>query len=470
MPRDEAISIATDFASNGRFLADLTRRVAIATESQNPERRPECYRYLREIEAGFAGLGFASEIIENPDPTGGPLLIARRQEGDDLPTLLIYGHGDVVAGMEGRWANERDPWHVSVEGERIYGRGTADNKGQHTIVMLALEAVLQTRGHLGFNTVALIETSEETGSAGLREVCLSHREKLSADWLIASDGPRLAMERPTLDGGTRGTVDFDLVCDLRAGAHHSGNWGGLIANPAAILANAIASLISQTGRIHVRGILPAEIPPSVRTALSRIDLKAEKNGPALDPWWGEPGLSQPERVFGWNALEVLAMTAGTPEQPINAIPPRASARLQIRYTVDTDPATFIPAIRAHLDAHGFENVTIVPMAQESDWGATRLDPEHPLMRWAAASVEKTTGQAPTILPNAGGSLPNDCFADVLGMPTIWVPHSYSGCSQHAPDEHLLQPLVSEGLAIMAGLFWDLGTPDGPERNFTTTKR
>ncbi len=92
------------------------------------------------------------------------------------------------------------------------------------------------------------------------------------------------------------------------------------------------------------------------------------------------------------------------------------------------------------------------------------------MHWAAASVEKTTGQAPTILPNAGGSLPNDCFADVLGMPTIWVPHSYSGCSQHAPDEHLLQPLVSEGLAIMAGLFWDLGTPGGPERNFTKTKR
>ena len=103
------------------------------------------------------------------------------------------------------------------------------------------------------------------------------------------------------------------------------------------------------------------------------------------------------------------------------------------------------------------------MAQESEWGATRLDLEHPLMRWAAASVEKTTGIEPTILPNAGGSLPNDCFADILGMPTIWVPHSYSGCSQHAPDEHLLQPLVKEGLAIMAGLFWDLGAEGRPER-------
>ena len=464
MSRDKAIATAKAYSSDGRFLADLARRVAIPTESQNPARRPDCLRYVTGMKADFERLGFTGEVVDNPDPSGGPLLIARRDEADDLPTLLVYGHGDVVAGMEGAWSNGRDPWRVSVEGDRIYGRGTADNKGQHTIVMLALEAVLATRGSLGFNVVALIETSEETGSAGLHQVCAEHRSSLKADWLIASDGPRLARDRVTLDGGTRGTVDFDLVCDLRAGAHHSGNWGGLIANPAVILANAIASLISKTGRINVRGILPAAIPATVRAALGRIELEADDAGPALDPWWGEPGLTQAERVFGWTALEVLAMTAGAPAQPINAIPPRASARLQIRYTVDVDPVGFMPAIRAHLDENGFGAVTVVPKSTEQDWGATRLDPSHPLMRWAAASVMKTTGIEPTILPNAGGSLPNDCFAEVLGMPTIWVPHSYSGCCQHAPDEHLLKPLVTEGLAVMAGLFWDLGTDGRPERN------
>lgn len=461
MSRADAIATATAYAVDGRFLADLTRRVAIPTESQNPARLPDCHRYLAEISGDLSSLGFVGSIIENPDPAGGPLLIARRHEGDDLPTLLVYGHGDVVAGMEGAWDADRNPWQVSVEGDRIYGRGTADNKGQHTIVMLALEAVLATRGHLGFNTVALVETSEETGSAGLREVCEKHRAELTADWLIASDGPRLSPDRPTLDGGTRGTLDFDLVCDLRAGAHHSGNWGGLIANPAVILANAIASLISQTGRIGVRKIVPSAVPASVSAALARIVIETGAEGPELDPWWGEPGLTPSERVFGWTALEVLAMTAGTPQLPINAIPPRASARLQIRYTVDTDPNTFIPAIREYLDENGFSNVQVVPKAIESDWGATRLDPDHPLMQWAAASVTKTTGVTPTILPNAGGSLPNDCFADLLGIPTIWVPHSYSGCSQHAPNEHLLRPLVSEGLAIMAGLFWDLGTESRP---------
>jgi hypothetical protein len=72
------------------------------------------------------------------------------------------------------------------------------------------------------------------------------------------------------------------------------------------------------------------------------------------------------------------------------------------------------------------------------------------------SMLRTTGRAPTILPNLGGSLPNDIFADVLNLKTIWVPHSYAGCSQHAPNEHLLAPIAREGLGLMAGLFWDLG--------------
>ena len=83
-------------------------------------------------------------------------------------------------------------------------------------------------------------------------------------------------------------------------------------------------------------------------------------------------------------------------------------------------------------------------------------PDNAWVRWAAASIERSTGKRPALLPNLGGSLPNDIFADLLGLPTIWVPHSYPACAQHAPNEHLLGSVAREGLAIMAGLFWDLG--------------
>ena len=84
-----------------------------------------------------------------------------------------------------------------------------------------------------------------------------------------------------------------------------------------------------------------------------------------------------------------------------------------------------------------------------------------MRRQAARSLEDTAGTKPHILPNLGGSLPNEVFTDILGLPTVWVPHSYAACSQHAPDEHLLAPVVREGLRLMTGLFWDLGAQGRP---------
>jgi hypothetical protein len=75
-------------------------------------------------------------------------------------------------------------------------------------------------------------------------------------------------------------------------------------------------------------------------------------------------------------------------------------------------------------------------------------------------MERTAGRAPARLPNLGGSLPNEVFAEILGLPTVWIPHSHPGCSQHAPDEHMLRPVCREALALMAGLWWDLGDPEG----------
>src|SRR5690606_10213209 len=149
-----------------------------------------------------------------------------------LPTLLTYGHGDVVRGYDEQWRDGIGPWDMKKEGERWYGRGTADNKGQHSINIAALKACLEARGgRLGYNVIALIETGEETGSPGLREFCREHKQDLKADLLIASDGPRLNAATPTVYFGSRGVFNFTLAVDLRDGGHHSGNWGGLLANP-----------------------------------------------------------------------------------------------------------------------------------------------------------------------------------------------------------------------------------------------
>jgi acetylornithine deacetylase/succinyl-diaminopimelate desuccinylase-like protein len=466
MTRAAAIATAERYFDEGGFVADLARRVAIPTESQVEERLPVLAAYLGdEIAPSLARLGFQTEIVPNP-VSGGPLLIAERREADAATTVFGYGHGDVIRGLEPEWRDGLSPWRLQRDGDRLYGRGTADNKGQHTINLAALDCVLRTRGRLGFNSVFLIETGEEVGSPGLREVCRHYKERLAADVLIASDGPRLAPERPTIFLGARGAMNFDLIVDLREGGHHSGNWGGLLANPGIILAHALATITTPKGAIRVRQWVPTHLPNSVRAALADCPIESNGEGaegaPEIDPDWGEPGLSPSEKVFGWSSFEVLAFSTGNPDNPVNAIPPKAKATCQIRFVVGVDPEEFLPALRRHLDAHGFPMVRIERW-KKAYFAATRLDPDHPWVRWAAASIQDTTGKLPAILPNLGGSLPNDIFARDLGLPTVWVPHSYAACSQHAPNEHLLAPVAREALRLMTGLYWDLAEAGVPGR-------
>jgi acetylornithine deacetylase/succinyl-diaminopimelate desuccinylase-like protein len=459
MTRADAIERVRGHFRCGEFLAELGKRVGYPTESQNPARRDALRAYLTEdLQPAFAELGFTTRLIESL--TGkGPYLLADYREDDARPTVLSYGHGDVVEGMEGRWRDNLDPWQITTRGDRAYGRGTADNKGQHSINLAALRAVREARGgKLGFNAKFIIETGEEIGSPDLREVCETLREELAADLFLASDGPRLSAERPTIFLGCRGGVRIHLDVNLRDGGHHSGNWGGVLANPATVLANAIASLVDHKGRMQLEALKPPRISNQVRAALADVKVEPTADEPALSPDWGEEGLSAAERLYAWNTLEVLAMSSGDIDKPANAIPGSARAILQLRFVVGTRHEQVIDAVRAHLHGHGF---AMVEVSGAQRFAASRTDVDSPWVNWTAESIRQTTGKAPAVLPNFGGSLPNDVFADALGLPTIWVPHSYPGCSQHAPDEHILLPVTEEALAIMAGLFWDLGEMPGP---------
>lgn len=454
--RQGAIARAERYFDEGGFLADLQRRVAIPTTSQEGDSLPDLTRYLAdEIAPSLAALGYESRILDNPRPPYGPFLIARRIEDAGKPTVLTYGHGDVIRGQDDQWREGLSPWRIVVEGERIYGRGVADNKGQHSINIAALAHVLAERGRLGFNSTILIETGEETGSPGLAEFCRAEKAALKADVLIGSDGPRLDPRRPTIFGGTRGTMNFVLSLDLREGAHHSGNWGGLLADPGIIMAHALATITDARGQIRVPEWRPQTLTNSVRMALADCNVDAGADGPTIDTQWGEEGLTPAERVFGWNSFAVLAFKTGNPDRPVNAIAPSAIAHCQLRFVVGTDPNDIVPALRRHLERHGFGQIKVAP-SREVIMNATRLDPDNPWAKFAAASITETAGQKPSMVPNLGGSLPNEVFTDILGLPTVWVPHSYAACSQHAPNEHLLAPVAREGLRLMTGLFWDVG--------------
>jgi acetylornithine deacetylase/succinyl-diaminopimelate desuccinylase-like protein len=455
MQRDEVIDAALEWFDRGELFEALARRVAYPSESQDSARAPVLRDYLDiEMRTSLEALGFDVALYLNPVAGGPPFLIGRRIEPGATRTVLLYGHGDVVRADARRWDEGLEPFVLARRAGAWYGRGSADNKGQHSVNLAAMEQVLKARGQLGFNATWLFEVGEECGSPGLNQFCAAERQALAADVFLASDGPRLAAAKPTMFLGSRGCCNFELALQARQGAHHSGNWGGLLLNPGVRIAHAVASLTDARGRIAVAGLKSPPVPDSVARALALVE-PGESGGPALEANWGDAERSFAERVFASNALEVLAFDIGNAAAPVNAIPASARAYLQLRFVPGCDVAGIVPALRAHLDQFGFNDVAVT-LSRDVPMPATRLDPDNAFAKQIKASIERTTAAAPVVLPSLGGSLPNACFSETLGLPTVWVPHSYPGCNQHAPNEHLLESVARQALAIMTGIFYDLG--------------
>ncbi len=234
-----------------------------------------------------------------------------------------------------------------------------------------------------------------------------------------------------------------------------------------ILAHAIASIVTPTGEIQVEAWRPPAIRDSWRAALRDVDLDGGPDGPAVDADWGEPGLTPAERVFGWNSFAVLAMLSGNPDGPVNAIAPWARAHCQLRYIAGTDVGDIVPALRRHLEAQGITRVRVEPppCGNAGGFSASRTELDDPWAAWTREALARHAGQPPAVIPQMGGSICNEVFTDILGIPAIWIQHSYRGCSQHAPDEHVLLPLCREALGIMAAStgIWATRTWRVPDR-------
>lgn len=437
------------------ILAQLSPLIALPTESGNPDLTQNLRDYLTDlVDPFFAPLGFGTQVLENLIDPRFPFLLAERFEAPDFPTVLIYAHGDVVSGQAQEWRPGLSPYRIQMEGDRLYGRGVADNKGQHFVNLTALKAVIETCGSLGFNCKLLMEMGEEVGSRGLPELAEAFSERLSADVLIASDGPRLDAKRPLVFLGSRGSQRFELKVSLRESALHSGNWGGLVADPAIVLAHAIASIVNSQGQILVPEWRPDSLTSDIKSLLAKC-APALSSLEGVDSDWGEPTLSPVERAYGWNSFCVLAQISGKPEAPVGAISPTASAYCQLRFVAGTVATDILPALRRHLDRNGFGQVEIVPSATGVA-PATRCSADDPWVQRVVRSIKSTTGSEPHVLPNLAGTIPNAPFAETLGLPTIWIPHSYPGCLQHAPNEHNLISILQQGVQVMTGLFYDIG--------------
>ena len=317
--------------------------------------------------------------------------------------------------------------------------------------------MLTERGALGFNAGYLIETGEEVGSPGLREVCAAYKDRLAADVLIASDGPRLAPERPTIFLGARGAMIRPDRRPARGRAsfrqlgrapgqsgHHPGACAGTITDG--------------KGAIQVREWGPTHLPNGARRARRRHGRRRRRR-PRNRPAIGASPVSASRERVRLEQLRGARLHDRQSGEPRQRDPAHGQATCQLRFVVGVDPEEFLPALRRHLDAHGFPMVAIAR-------GRRRYLRRHSSR--SGSSLGRLGGdldradrpaRRPPFCPISAARCRTTSLPMILGLPTVWVPHSYAGCSQHAPNEHMLAPIAREALGLMAGLFWDLGDAD-----------
>jgi len=453
---DQALENSNKWFTDGKFFDKLSSLVNIVTDSKNAVSVDDLTNYYTDgLSDILTELGLQTEIIDNPIKGGPPFLIGKRIESSELKTILLYGHGDTVPLQEGQWFEEIIPNELKVIGDKIYGRGVADNKGQHLINLLALLSVLKIRKKLGFNLKIVFEMGEEIGSPGLFDLCEKYKDYFKSDVLIASDGPRVAVDVPTVFLGSRGAINFELEAKYREGAHHSGNWGGVLRDPGVRLSHALSMITDKYGKILIENWKPTSLSVEVRDRLHSLPTTISETV-EIDENWGEPGLSSNEKLFGWNSFSVLALRSGNIDLPVNAIQPSAKALCQLRFVVGTDTNKVISSLRDHLDQNGFNDIKIIT-ENAINFEASRTNLNNIWLKKVEHILEKFHRGKIHVIPNLAGSLPNNCFTDILGIPTIWIPHSYKECSQHAPNEHVPIELLQNSLLLMTDLYWNLGS-------------
>ena len=268
---EQALKRSNKLFVDGIFIENLRSLVKIVTDSKNSRRVEDLVDYYTKgLSNILAELGIQTDIVDNPIKSGPPFLIGSRMESPELKTILIYGHGDTVPLQVEEWHEGISPSELKIIDDKIYGRGVADNKGQHLINLLALHSVLKTRKKLGLNLKIIFEMGEEIGSPGLFELCHEYKDYFKSDVLIASDGPRVAIDVPTIFLGSRGALNFELEVKYRVGAHHSGNWGGVLKDPGIRLSHALSTIADKNGKILIDNWKPTSLTADIKERLNLL--------------------------------------------------------------------------------------------------------------------------------------------------------------------------------------------------------
>jgi acetylornithine deacetylase/succinyl-diaminopimelate desuccinylase-like protein len=441
-----------------RLLDELLALLRIPSISTSPEHKPavqEAAQYVADA-LGKAGL----ENIEIIHTAGHPLVYGDWMHAPGKPTVLCYGHYDVQPPDPlDLW--ETPPFEPTIRNGNIYGRGTADDKGQMYMHIKAVEALRATSGKLPLNVKFLIEGEEEIGGASITKYIKENQAKLKADVALVSDTALYADGLPTLCIGLRGLIYMEVEAKGPARDLHSGLYGGAAPNAVWGLIELLSKCKDANGHIQIPGMYDDVVPPAAAEKKSWESLpfnesdflKKEVGATALTM---EPGFSALDSTWARPTMEVHGIAGGfTGAGAKTVIPAKATAKVSFRMVPNQDPDKIVESFRQFLKDNAPKGVQI-ELKVLSAGPAIMVNPDHPAIHTAAGVFSQMLGK-PTVFIRSGGSIPvvGD-FANHLKIPTVLMGFGLPDDGLHSPNEKYRLQNYYTGIMTIAHFFDEYG--------------
>jgi acetylornithine deacetylase/succinyl-diaminopimelate desuccinylase-like protein len=426
---------------------------SVSTDDAYAEKLKECAQWLVDK---LNGVGLAAKLV----PTAGhPVVWGRNQHRPGRRTVLIYGHYDVQPPdpLE-LW--ESPPFDPVLKDGYVFARGATDNKGQILSHILGVQETIEQQSELPVNLHFVIEGEEEIGSGNLGNFLQENRGELKCDVVVVSDTGMIARGVPTISYGLRGVAALELKVMGAKRDLHSGIFGGAVANPAAALAQLLASLHDGAGRIAIAGFYDQVAPLQdwEREAWKKLPIDAdaevlkETGAPSL---FGEAGYSTLERIWARPTAEINGLGGGYQGPGTKTVIPRqAMAKLTFRLVPDQSADRIIALARKHLQENLPPGVTLeMTGGHNGSWYLT--DPTSKFGRAAQEALRKAFNRDVALI-REGGSIPivSD-FRAILGVETLLMGLALPDCRAHSPNENFPLENLEAGIRMNKAVLQEL---------------
>lgn len=451
---DDVIGYIED--NQEKFLAELIEILKIPSVSADPTKAGEVKRCAEFLKKRLVDIGLENaRIFVTP---GHPIVYADYLHAPGKPTVLVYGHYDVQPDEPvDLW--ETPPYDPQVRNGKLYARGATDDKGQVYCHINAVEAFLKVRGEIPINVKFIIEGEEEIASENLDAFIEDNTELLACDVVAVSDTSMPVKGVPGITYGLRGLTFMQVDLTGANSDLHSGSYGGAVQNPANAMAQIIATMKDDQGKILIEGFYDdvLDLGEAERAELAKVPYNEQqyKKELGLVELFGEAGYTTIERASSRPTLDVNGIWGGYQgEGAKTVLPAKAGAKISMRLVPNQNPNRIAELFTKHVNQHCPPGVTCRIKAFSG--GQPFLTPlAEPVLKKAGAALEKGFGAKPVYL-REGGSIPVvSTLASMLESPVLLLGFGLHNEKAHAPNENFDLENYRLGTRTVAYLFAEL---------------